>query len=64
MQRRFIASIVGGVLGLGLASQLLDVLGISATLTYIAGAFAGIAIAYVASMLVDVFAGSPGTTPE
>ncbi len=64
MQRRFIASILGGVLGILLAWRLPDALGVSVTLTYIACAFAGIAIAYVVSMLLDVFAGSPGTTPE
>ena len=47
-----------------LAWRLPDALGVSVTLTYIACAFAGIAIAYVVSMLLDVFAGSPGTTPE
>ena len=66
MQRRLIASVVGGIIGLGLASRLQDVLGVSATLTYIAFAVAGIAVACVASMLFDVFAGSapPGTTSE
>lgn len=66
MQRRLIASIVGGVVGICLALPLQDLLGVSKTLAFIACSLSGMALGYVASMLFDVFAGTtpPGTTPE
>jgi hypothetical protein len=63
MQRRLIASAVGGVVGLGLAYQFQDNFGISETLAYIGCVLAGMAIGWVASTLFDVFAGSPDVTP-
>jgi hypothetical protein len=66
MQRRLIASIVGGVVGICLALPLQGVLGVSETVAFIACSVGGMVLAYVASMLFDVFAGTapPGTTPE
>jgi len=62
MQRRLIASAVGGLIGLGLAYRFQDDLGSSQTLTYIGCILAGLAIGWVASTLFDVFAGR--ATPE
>jgi hypothetical protein len=63
MQRRLIASIAGGVAGMCLASRLQGALGGSAILAYTAATLGGIALAYVASMLFDVFVGTvpPGS---
>jgi hypothetical protein len=63
MQRRLIASAVGGLVGLGLAYRFQDNFGVSETLAYAAGAVAGIALGWVASTLFDVFGGSPDVTP-
>jgi hypothetical protein len=63
MQRRLIASAVGGLIGLGLAYRFQDDFGISESLAYIGCAAAGMAVAWVASTLFDVFAGSPDVTP-
>ena len=63
MQRRLIASAVGGLVGIGLAYRFQDNFGIPETLTYIGCTFAGLAIGWVASTLFDVFAGSPDVTP-
>ena len=43
-----------------------DALGISATLAFLAAPLGGIALAWVASLLFDVFAGTapPGSAPE
>jgi hypothetical protein len=57
MQRRLIASAVGGLVGLGLAYRFQDDLGASQTLAYAGCVFAGMAIGWVASTLFDVFAG-------
>jgi hypothetical protein len=62
MQRRLIASAVGGLIGLGLAYRFQDDLGTSQTLAYIGCTLAGLAIGWVASTLFDVFAGP--VTPE
>jgi len=62
MQKRLIASAVGGLVGIGLAYRFQDDFGISETLAYAGCAFAGMAIGWVASTLFDVFAGSPGVT--
>jgi len=66
MQRRLIASLAGGIIGICLATRLQDALEIPATVAYIAAALGGIALAYVASMLFDVFAGSgpPGSSAD
>ena len=62
MQRRLIASAIGGLVGLGLAYQFQDAFGISHTLAYSGCVLAGMAIGWVASTLFDVFAGP--ATPE
>jgi hypothetical protein len=66
MHRRLIASAVGGVVGLGLAYRFQDIIGVSQTVALTSCAAVGMAIAWVASMLFDVFAGSAhsSTTPE
>jgi hypothetical protein len=66
MQRRLIASMAGGVLGLCLAPRIEDALGVSATLAFLAAPAGGIAVAWVASLLFDVFTGTapPGSAPE
>jgi len=66
MHRRFIASAVGGIIGLGLAYRFQDDIGVSQTVALIGCAAVGMALAWVASMLFDVFAGSAhsGNTPE
>ena len=66
MQRRLIASIAGGIIGICLATQLQEAIGVSATMAFTAAAFSGIALGYVASMLFDVFAGTttPGSSNE
>jgi hypothetical protein len=63
MQRRLIASAVGGLAGLALAYRFHDDFGVSETLAYIACGIAGTALGWVVSMLFDVFAGSPEVTP-
>jgi hypothetical protein len=62
MQKRLIASAVGGLIGLGLAYQFQDHFGTSQTLAYAGCVLAGLAIGWVASTLFDVFAGP--ATPE
>lgn len=62
MQRRLIASTVGGLIGLGLAFWFQDDFGTSQTLAYVGCVLAGMAIGWVASTLFDVFAGN--ASPE
>jgi hypothetical protein len=62
MQRRLIASTVGGLIGLGLAFWFQDDFGTSLTLAYVGCVLAGMAIGWVASTLFDVFAGN--ASPE
>jgi hypothetical protein len=64
MQKRLIASAVGGLVGLGLAYRFQNDLGTPETLTYIGCAVAGLAIGWVASTLFDVFTASPDATPR
>jgi hypothetical protein len=64
MQKRLIASAVGGLVGIGLAYRFQDDFGISETLAYIGCCLAGMAIGWVASTLFDVFAASPDVTPR
>jgi len=66
MQRRLIASLAGGIIGICLGSRLQDALGVSAIVAFISAALGGIALAYVASMLFDVFSGTtpPGSSQE
>jgi len=64
MQRRLIASIAGGVLGICLAPRLEGALGVSATLAFLGAPLGGIALACIASLLFDVFAGAPGSSAE
>ncbi len=63
MQRRLIASALGGLIGLGLAYRFQEDFGISPSLAYGACAVAGMAIGWVVSTLLDVFAASPDEVP-
>jgi hypothetical protein len=62
MQKRLIASAVGGLIGLGLAYRFQDDFDIAKSLAYTGCALAGMAVGWVASTLFDVFAGP--VTPE
>jgi uncharacterized membrane protein len=59
MRKRFLVSMVGGIIGLALSVPLTDTLGLSQTLALVTCSIAGIVIGYVASMLFEVFAGKP-----
>jgi uncharacterized membrane protein len=58
MRKRFLVSIVGGIVGLALSSPLTDTLGMSQTLALVSCSIAGIVVGYVASILWEVFAGT------
>jgi putative flippase GtrA len=59
MRKRFLVSIVGGIVGLAVSVPLTDTLGVSQTLALVVCSIAGILVGYVASTLWEVFAGSP-----
>lgn len=59
MQTRLLACIAGGFLGVVVTSPINASLGLSPTIALIGCSSAGVAVGYVASMLVDVFAMSP-----
>jgi len=48
---------------MGVAMRFQDSLGVSETLAYVACTLGGMGVAYVASMLFDVFAGTHSGTP-
>jgi len=54
---------VGGIVGIALAWGFKDSLGVSASLAYLYCTLGGLGVGYVASMLFDVFAGTPPGTP-
>jgi hypothetical protein len=58
MRKRFLVSILGGIVGLALSVPLTDTLGVSQTLTLVSCSIAGIVVGYVASILWEVFAGN------
>jgi hypothetical protein len=58
MRKRFLVSIVGGIVGLALSVPLTDTLGVSQTLALVGCSVAGIVVGYVASILWEVFAGA------
>jgi hypothetical protein len=64
MVKRLLSSMVGGLIGLALAWRFQDALGASPALAYGSCALGGLGIGYVASMLFDVFAGSPSGPPQ
>jgi uncharacterized membrane protein len=59
MRKRFLVSIVGGIIGLALSVPLTDTLGVSQTLALVSCSIAGIVVGYVASIFWEVFAGTP-----
>ena len=64
MLRRLLSALVGGIIGIAGAWQFQDSLGASPALAYVACALGGIGVGYVASMLFDVFAGTPSGPPS
>lgn len=64
MQIRILACLVGGLLGVvvafTIASTINDMLGLSPTIALIGCAAIGVALGYVVSQLIDVFAPSHG----
>ena len=59
MQTRLLACLVGGVLGAAVTSPINGSLGLSPTIALIGCSSIGMAIGYVVSILLDVFAVSP-----
>lgn len=60
MQTRLIACLAGGLLGIAVTSPIKSTLDLSPAIAWIGCASIGVAIGYVASILVDVFAMSSG----
>jgi hypothetical protein len=62
MRTRLLACLAGGFLGVVVAVPINSSLGLSPTVAGLGCAAVGVAIGYVASMLIDVFAAT--TTPD
>lgn len=60
MQIRLLACLAGGLVGAVVASTISDMLGLSPTIALIGCAAIGVALGYVVSQLIDVFAPSQG----
>jgi hypothetical protein len=60
VQTRLLASLGGGLLGVVVTSPINDSLGLSPPVALIGCTLIGAAVGYVASILFDVFAASPG----
>jgi hypothetical protein len=60
VQTRLFASLAGGFLGVVVTSPINASLGLSPTIALIGCSSIGVAVGYVASMLFDVFAVTPG----
>ena len=58
MQTRLLACLAGGLLGAVLTSTVSSGLGLTPVLAFIGCSLAGIAVGYVASILLDIFAGN------
>ncbi len=56
MQIRLLACLAGGLAGIAVAAEINDILGLSPTIAMIGCAAVGVALGYVVSQLVDVFA--------
>lgn len=63
MQTRLFACIAGGLIGVVVASPVSSSFGVSSTLALIGCSSVGVGVGYVASILFDVFAATPGETP-
>lgn len=59
MQTRLLACLAGGFLGLAVTFPVNSSLGLSPTVALLACSSIGIALGYVASVLIDVFTTSP-----
>jgi hypothetical protein len=64
MLRRLVSALLGGIVGVGLAWGFQDSLGLSATWACVYFTLAGMGVGCVASMLFDVFAGTPSGPPS
>lgn len=67
MQTRLLASVAGGIVGLGLALMVGDALGLSQAVIRGIGALGGLSVGYVGSIFFDLFtseAGSMHTIPD
>jgi hypothetical protein len=66
MRTRLLACLAGGFLGVVVAVPINSSLGLSPSVAGIGGAAVGIAVGYVASMLIDVFTatGAPDKSLE
>jgi presenilin-like A22 family membrane protease len=60
VQIRLLACLAGGLMGVAVASTINDTLGLSPTIAFIGCAAIGVALGYVVSQLIDVFAPSHG----
>jgi hypothetical protein len=56
VQTRLLSCIAGGFLGVALTSPINSILGLPPALAWVACTCAGVAVGYVVSMLIDVFA--------
>jgi hypothetical protein len=64
MLRRFLSALLGGMIGFAGAWGFQDSFGVSPALAYVACILGGMGVGYVASMLFDVFAGTPSGPPQ
>jgi len=64
MLRRLVSALLGGIVGIVLAWVFQSSLGLSVTWACVSFTLAGMGLGCVASMLFDVFAGTPAETPH
>ncbi|HSR08385.1 MAG TPA: hypothetical protein VLM42_14625 [Bryobacteraceae bacterium] len=64
MLRRLLSALLGGIVGIVLAWGFQDSLSLSITWACVSFTLAGMGLGYVASMLFDVFAGTPSGPPQ
>ena len=59
MRKRLVCCISGGLLGFAFSGKLIETLELAPTIGMALGAAVGLALGYVASTLIDVFAAKP-----
>jgi len=59
MRKRIVCCISGGLLGFALSGAIGDALGLTSTLGAVFSVASGLAVGYVVSTLMDVFAAKP-----
>ena len=59
MRKRIIAGVIGGLVGVCLSGPVNDYFGMAETFGILSCAVAGIVLAYVVSMMIDVFTPAP-----